>query len=163
MTLLLPLLLTAITVRIGARGLVARGRRSFRPWDSWRAGAAAGMSAVYVCTGIAHFLEPQRSGLVAIVPEFIPQPGLMVTVSGLVEFALAAGLVIPRTRRIAGAASAVFLILVFPANMVAAAGVDHPAAPTSPLVPRALLQLVFLGFSAAPLLPARSLRNGPRA
>ncbi|MBO1900389.1 hypothetical protein J4H92_00305 [Leucobacter weissii] len=107
------------------------------------------MAAVYVCTGVTHFVEPQRSGFAAIVPPMIPEPGLVVAASGLAEFALAAGLTVPRTRRLAAVLSALFLIAVFPANVIAAGGVDHPAAPTTPLLPRALLQLVFLGVSIA--------------
>lgn len=152
MILLLPLIATTLAVRIGAGWLARRGVRASDAWASWGAAAAAGMAVVYVCTGITHFVGPQRSGLEAIVPAFVPQPALVVAVSGLVEFVLAAGLLIPRTRRWAALASVIFLIILFPANVVAAGGVDHPAAPTTPLVPRALLQLVFLGFSAAPLL-----------
>lgn len=151
MILLVPLLTTALCVRMGAGWLAGRGHRTVEAWASWRAAAAAGMAVVFVCTGITHFVEPQRSGLEAIVPT----PGLAVTFSGLIEFALAAGLIIPRTRRWAALTSMIFLIIVFPANVIAAEGVDHPAAPTTPLMPRTVLQLVFLGFSAAPLL-ARS-------
>lgn len=155
MQLLIPLLATTLIVRLGAAFLTRRGFGPARHWASWRAAAAAGMAAVYVSTGITRFLEPQRSGLVAIVPDFVPEPALVVTLSGLAEFVLAAGLLVPRTRRWAALASVVFLVAVFPANVVAAAGVDHPAAPTTPLVPRALLQVVFIGFSAAPLIRRR--------
>lgn len=152
MILLVPLIATALTVRVGAGWLAGRGIRTANQWASWRAAAASGMAAVYVCTGVTHFVEPQRSGLEATIPPVIPEPGVVVAISGVAEFALAAGLIIPRTRRWAALASAIFLILVFPANVIAAGGVDHPAAPTTPLLPRALLQLVFLGFSLTPLL-----------
>lgn len=155
MILLVPLLTTALCVRMGAGWLAGRGHRTVEAWASWRAAAAAGMAVVFVCTGITHFVEPQRSGLEAIVPTVVPTPGLAVTFSGLIEFALAAGLIIPRTRRWAALTSMIFLIIVFPANVIAVEGVDHPAAPATPLIPRTILQLVFLGFSAAPLL-ARS-------
>lgn len=155
MILLLPLIMTTLVVRAGAGWLARRGVRVAGLWASWRAAAAAGMAVVYVCTGITHFTEPQRSGFEAIVPPVIPEPGLAVTISGLAEFALAVGLVLPRTRRWAALASAIFLIIVFPANVIAASGVDHPAAPTTSLAPRTLLQLVFIGFSLAPLLRGR--------
>lgn len=151
MTLLIPLLTTIFVVRLGAAWLVSRGGPWAEPWASWSAAAAAGMAVVFICTGITHFVEPKRSGLEAIMPAFVPYPALMVTLSGLAEFVLAAGLLIPRTRRWAGLASAIFLIAVFPANIIAANEVNHPAAPTTPLLPRALLQLAFIGFSAAPL------------
>lgn len=151
MILLIPLLATTFVVRLGAAWLVSRGKTWGRPWASWSAAAAAGMAVVFICTGITHFVEPKRSGLEAIMPTFVPDPALMVALSGLVEFVLAAGLLVPRTRRWAGLASAIFLVAVFPANIIAANEVNHLAAPTTPLLPRALLQLAFIGFSAAPI------------
>lgn len=159
MFLLIPLLGVAVIVRVGACWLVARGRSRAAPWNSWSAAAAAGMAAVFVCTGVSHFVEPKRSGLEAIIPGFIPQPALMVSLSGLAEFVLAAGLAVPRTRRWAALASVVFLVAIFPANVVAASEVRHPAAPSTPLLPRTLLQIVFLVCSAAPWFAARSHRR----
>src|SRR5699024_3341005 len=150
-----------LVVRWGAASLVHRGRKWATPWASWNSAAAAGMATVFVCTGVTHFVEPQRSGLEAIIPDFVPQPALAVTLSGVAELVLAVALVVPRTRRVAALAAVLFLLAVFPANVIAAAGVSHPAAPTTPLVPRALLQLVFIGFAAAPLLrrPAAPQRD----
>ena len=51
-------------------------------------------------------------------------------------------------------ASIAMLIALFPANVVAAGGVDHPAAPSTPLLPRAALQVVLLLASAAALRPS---------
>lgn len=110
---------------------------------------------VYLNTAATHFIEPQRSGLIAIVPGFLPRPELLVTLTGIIELVLAVALLIPRTRRPAAWASVLLLLALFPANVVAAAGVDHPAAPSTPLLPRALLQLVLIGFSAAAALPRR--------
>lgn len=155
MILLLPLLLTTACVRLLARVLVPRGVDRAAHWDSWPAAAAAGMAMVYLNTAATHFIEPQRSGLIAIVPGFLPRPELLVTLTGIIELVLAVALLIPRTRRPAAWASVLLLLALFPANVVAAAGVDHPAAPSTPLLPRALLQLVLIGFSAAAALPRR--------
>lgn len=106
------------------------------------------MAAVYLSTSSAHFLEPQRSGLEAIVPAWSPvPPDLAVTLSGLIELLLGVGLLVPQLRLVSGYCSALFLILVLPANIVAASGVAHPAAPDTPLIPRLLLQIVFIGCS----------------
>src|SRR5690625_4850148 len=153
MILLLPLSLATALARLGAKLLVRRGVGAARPWDSWSAALAAGVATVYVATGVTHFVEPQRSGLEAIVPSAIPWPGAAVTASGIAEFAIAIGLVLPRTRRWAAIASIAMLIALFPANVVAASGVDHPAAPSTPLLPRAALQVVLLLASAAALRP----------
>lgn len=149
MFLLIPLILTTFLVRFGTAWLVSRGRLWANPWSSWPAAAAVGMAVVFIFTCTTHFVEPQRSGLEAIVPAFVPNPALMVTLSGVAEFVLAVGLVLPRTRRWAALAAVIFLIAVFPANVIAAGQVSHPAAPTTPLLPRTLLQLVFIGFSSA--------------
>jgi len=151
MILLLPLTLTSLGARAVTWWLNRTGITAAQSWDSWPAAAAAGMAVVYVSTGITHFIEPQRSGLIAIVPNVIPQPELAVTLTGAAEFAIAAGLVIPRTRRWAALASIALLLALFPANVVAASGVDHPAAPTTALAPRATLQLIFVAASALAL------------
>ncbi|MDG4830452.1 hypothetical protein O7627_14210 [Solwaraspora sp. WMMD1047] len=155
MILLLPLILVTGSVRVGAGWLARLGVRAAGAWASWRAAAASGMAVVFVCTAATHFLEPQRSGLVAIVPSLLPAPDLLVTLTGLAELGLAAGLIVPRLRSRAALASVIFLIVIFPANVVAAAGVDHPDAPDTPLLPRTVLQLIFIAFAAAPLLPTR--------
>lgn len=162
MSLLIPLLIATITVRLGAPWLVQRGMLAAQRWASWSAAAGAGMAVVYVCTAITHFVEPQRSGLIAIVPSLVPAPALVVTLSGIAEIALAIALVTPRVRRWAALASMVFLILVFPANVVAAGGVDHAAAPTTPLILRAALQLAFIVFSLAAFLQERKRIRPPR-
>ena len=153
MILLLPLFISSVATRYGAALLARRGVRRASSWASWPEAAAAGMAVVFLLTGITHFTEPQRSGLEAIVPAVIPRPGIAITVSGLAEFALAAGLVNPRLRRWAAIAAVLMLLVLLPANVVAAGGVDHPAAPATPLIPRILLQVVFMAFAAAPLLP----------
>lgn len=152
MFLLVPLIATTLAVRMLAGLLVRRGVRRAQPWASWPAAAAAGMGVVFVLTGVTHFIEPQRSGLVAIVPGVIPAPELVITLTGIAELVLAVGLIVPRTREWAGAAAVVLLLALLPANVIAAAGVDNPAAPNTPLVPRLLLQAAFIGFAAAPLL-----------
>ncbi len=162
MSLLIPLLLATAAVRGGASLLVRRGHRSARAWDSWSAAAAAGMAAVFLSTGVTHFIEPQRSGLEAIVPAAIPAPGLVITATGLLEFVLAAALLMPRTRRWAGLVSALLLVALFPANVIAAGGVDHPDAPTTPLAARALLQIVFIAFALAPTVAGRGVSRRRR-
>lgn len=158
MFLLIPLIATTLSVRLLAGLLLRRGVRRAQYWASWPAAAAAGMGAVFVMTGLTHFVEPQRSGLVAIVPGFIPLPELVITLTGIAELVLAVGLIVPRTREWAGVAAVIFLLALLPANVIAAGGVDNPAAPSTPLVPRLLLQAVFIGFAAAPVLDR--LRRG---
>lgn len=55
--------------------------------------------------------------LVAIVPPAFPAPAFWVGLSGAAEAAAAVGLLVPRTRRAAATALALFLVAVFPANV----------------------------------------------
>lgn len=158
MVLLTPLIFTAIIVRAVAALLILRGYSSAAAWNSWPAAAASGMGVVFISTAVTHFIQPQRSGLIAIVPDVVPFPELAVTFTGILEIALAIGLLTPRTRKFAAVASVLLLIALFPANIVAAAGVDHVAAPSTALMPRLILQLVFIAFAAAPLLGRKRRR-----
>src|SRR5690625_8007049 len=99
MILLLPLFLTTALVRFGANRLVRRGVGGARAWDSWAAAFAAGMAAVYLSTGLTHFVEPQRAGLEAIAPSAIPWPGAAGTASGIAACATRVGQELPRSRR----------------------------------------------------------------
>lgn len=152
MTLLIPLLSASVAVRVIAWLLARRGGRFAYPWNSWPAALAAGMAMVFVCAAVTHFAEPQRSGYAAIVPPLGVDPYLVISLSGLAEFTLAIGLVVPHVRVWASAASVLFLVVVFPANAIAAAGVDNPAAPSTPLLPRLALQLAFIAAAASPLV-----------
>lgn len=157
MALLIPLVLVTGLVRLTTWGLLSRGVTRARPWASWPGAAGAGLAAVLLFASVTHFVEPQRSGLVAIVPEFVPFPDLVVTATGIAEVTLAAGLVVPRTRRWAAWGAVLLLVAMFPANIVAAAGVDNPAAPSTPLLPRAMLQVVFIASGIVAALPAHRL------
>ena len=155
MILLLPLIVTIVAVRTIAGVFARRGSLFMQEWASWEAAAAAGLSVVYLSTSVTHFVEPQRSGLVAIVPSFIPLPALMVTLTGVIELLLVAGLIVAKTRVWAALASIGLLVAMFPANIVAAAGVNDPAAPSTPLGPRLALQIVLIGCSALILVARR--------
>lgn len=156
MALLIPLVLVTLLVRVGAWFLTTRGVARARPWSSWPAAAGAGVAAVLLFASVTHFVEPQRSGLIAIVPDFVPAPDLVVTATGVIEIVIAGGLLVPRTRRWAALAAIVLLIAMSPANIVAAAGVDNPAAPSTPLVPRTIAQLVFVAGAVVAAVPVRS-------
>ncbi len=112
--------------------------------DAWPAAVAIGLAAMFVVTGIAHFAAPLRSGLIAIVPPKLPAPGLLVTITGVLELLGAIGLLIPQTRVAAAVCLAVLMVAVFPANIYAAGGKRSEHAPDTPLMPRTLMQVLFL-------------------
>jgi uncharacterized membrane protein len=143
MSLLFPLLIGLLGTRSATAIATRKGARWVRPWSSWPAAAGIAIAAVLLAASGRHFREPQRSGLVAIVPERLPA-GAVVTATGLLERALAASLVFPRSRRAGAAGAGLLLVAMFPANVVAARGVEEPSAPNTPLVRRTLLQLLLL-------------------
>lgn len=54
------------------------------------------MAAIYVIAGCLHFIKPKM--YLRIMPRYIPQPKLMVSLSGLAEIALGLGLCFPYTK-----------------------------------------------------------------
>ena len=64
--------------------------------NSWTAAIAVGLAAMFVLTGFAHFAPPLRGDLIAIVPPRLPAPGLLVTITGVLELLGAAGVVAAR-------------------------------------------------------------------
>lgn len=72
------------------------------------------LSALFLAAGITHFVAPKSYE--AIVPSAFPARET-VYASGVVELGLAAGLAIPRTRRLAAWTGALFLLAVWPANI----------------------------------------------
>ncbi len=75
---------------------------------------------MFTLTGMAHFVGGMRAELVDMVPPSLPNPGLLVTVTGLLELAGAAGLLIRRTAPWAAGCLTALLIVMFPANVYAA-------------------------------------------
>lgn len=113
---------------------------------SWAASARAGLAVMFCFTAIAHF-SSMRADLIRMVPPGVPNPALMVTVTGVCEFLGAIGLLVPRTRRAAGIALIVFLVAVLPANIYAAQrDLTLGGTAVTPLVPRVALQILFIAI-----------------
>jgi uncharacterized membrane protein len=69
----------------------------------------------FIGAGIMHFVVPRTYE--AIVPRSLPSPRAIVYASGVAEIAGGAGVMHPRTRRIASWWSVATLVAVFPANV----------------------------------------------
>lgn len=72
-------------------------------------------AAFFIGAGIMHFVRPEAYE--GIVPAQLPAPGVLVAVSGAAEILGGAGLLIPRTRRLAGWGLVALLVAVLPANV----------------------------------------------
>jgi uncharacterized membrane protein len=73
------------------------------------------LAVSFMVAGVLHFVVPGY--FIAIVPPWLPHPDLLVTASGVFEIAGGAGLLIHRSRRLAGAGLIILLVAVFPANI----------------------------------------------
>src|SRR5215207_7686695 len=115
--------------------------------DSWPAAVRAGLAVMFTFTAMAHFTA-MRHDLAAMLPPWVPNPELVIAATGLCEIAGAIGLLIPKTRKAAAIALVIFLVAVFPANVHAAQeGVLLRGQPATPLVPRTLMQILFIGLT----------------
>ncbi|WP_417235968.1 MauE/DoxX family redox-associated membrane protein [Bizionia paragorgiae] len=56
------------------------------------------MAAVYIFAGIMHFIKPKA--YLRIMPRYIPQPKLMVSLSGIAEIFLGIGLCVPALKNL---------------------------------------------------------------
>jgi uncharacterized membrane protein len=77
--------------------------------------AQAITGAAFMTTGIGHFVIDKF--FIAIVPKSLPNPEALVAISGVAEFAGGVGVLIPKTRRLAGLGLIALLVAVFPANI----------------------------------------------
>ncbi|AHH17411.1 hypothetical protein NONO_c26190 [Nocardia nova SH22a] len=110
--------------------------------DSWPHALRIGLAAMFLLTASAHFLQPRRDGLIAMVPPRLPSAPALVTLTGILEVAGAVGLLIPAVAPIAASALVVLMVVMFPAN-VRAARADL-GIKTMPLPVRTVVQVVFI-------------------
>ncbi|RJL27200.1 DoxX family protein [Bailinhaonella thermotolerans] len=137
------------------------GAAGVRRFATLPAGAAHAMAVMLVITASAHFVPagvaamPNHGDVVAMMPPFIPFPGLVVYLTGVLELLGALGLVITRTRRPAGIALAIFFVLVLPANVHATlAGIPFAGQEPPPLWLRVPEQLVYIAVALWAARPA---------
>ncbi|WP_426593114.1 DoxX family protein [Cellulomonas sp. McL0617] len=83
-----------------------------------RHGPALALAALLGTSGTIHLRRP--GVFRPLIPRALGDPDPWVLGSGLAELACAAALVVPRTRRLGGAASAALLVGVFPGNVTMA-------------------------------------------
>jgi uncharacterized membrane protein len=111
---------------------------------SWPQAVAVGLAVMFVMTGVAHFVPAMRRDMIAIVPPRLPAPGLLVTITGVLELLGAAGLLYPPTRVAAALCLFMLMLVMFPANVYAARMPNPPKSMTSRLDVRTAEEIVFL-------------------
>ncbi|MFC0099403.1 DoxX family membrane protein [Micromonospora marina] len=117
--------------------------------DGWHPALRVGLALMFALTGVAHFAS-RRGDLIAMVPPSLPRPGLLVTVTGVLELAGALALLFPATARWAAAGLALLTLAMFPANVSAERRrLTLAGRPVTPLGARTVLQVVFVAAALA--------------
>lgn len=93
----------ALPPRLGGRQL----RRAMR----------LGIGAGFVAAGIGHLVFPEMFFI--YFPEWVPYQTALILLSGIAEIVVGLALISGRAQREVGLATALFLVLVFPANVFA--------------------------------------------
>ncbi|EHR50149.1 putative membrane protein [Saccharomonospora marina XMU15] len=137
--------------------LIVVGRRR------WHVALRGGLAVMFTMTATVHFVA-YRDDLIAMVPPALPSPSLLVTVTGILEFVGALGLLHRRTAGWAAAGLSLLLLAMLPANIYAALeGLTLGGDPVTPLLPRILQQCLYLAATLAVLHTYRPLRTRHRA
>ena len=133
-----------ITLVLGTLGARVVGWLGVDYVNSWPQAFAVGLAAMFVMTGAAHFVNPLRRDMIAIVPPRLPAAGMLVTITGVLELLGAAGLLYPPTRVAAAVCLFVLMLVMFPANIYAARMPNPPKSMTSRLDVRTVQEVVYL-------------------
>ena len=139
---LIALLLGTISARLA-------GFAGVEALDSWQMSVRAGLAGMLLLTGSAHWGR-RRADLIAMEPQRFPRPGLLVSLTGALELAGAAGLLISRTAPYAAGGLVLLFIAMFPANVSAARrGLTLDGQPITPLPQRTAMQALFVAAAVA--------------
>jgi uncharacterized membrane protein len=84
-------------------------------WGPVRSASPYLLAGLLTVTGTSHFVAPRVYA--RIIPPQLPSRYALVYSSGAAELACAAGLVVPRIRRVAGWTTALLFVAVFPGNV----------------------------------------------
>jgi uncharacterized membrane protein len=118
---------------------------------------------MFTLTGTSHFTA-MREDFVAMVPPPLPAPDLLVTTTGLLELAGAAGLLHRRTAPWAAGGLSALLVAMFPANVHAASkGLTLRGTPAMSVPRRGAIQAVFLAATIAAAVGAARQRGETHA
>jgi uncharacterized membrane protein len=139
MEVLLVLLISFILLR--GVGLLGVKRLS-----SWRDAGLGALVIMFLFTSTAHF-SSMKYDLAAMMPEPLPDGLWIIYLTGVFEIAGAVGLLIARTRRLAGVCLVLLLVAQFPANVNAALNdISLGGEVPTTLWLRTPMQLLFIGM-----------------
>lgn len=111
MTVFLIIIILAILLHLATKiGL--------NPQKNFKDNARIATGIAFIFTGVSHFLIPAT--FMEMMPSFLPSPLFLIYLSGVFEILGGIGLIISKTKRLAGIGLILLLISVFPANIYVA-------------------------------------------
>jgi uncharacterized membrane protein len=139
------LLLSFIIFRLAGLGVAC--------FADWQIALRAALGVMFLMTASAHWGK-RRADLMRMVPQAFGDAGRWVTLSGIAELLIAAGLQISPAAPVVAGSAAVMLICIFPANVKAARErMTIGGRPVPKVVPRLGIQLIFLTALVAAVWP----------
>jgi uncharacterized membrane protein len=133
--LVVSLLVLRLAGSLGVKGL-----------SSWWAAGLGALVVMFLFTGTSHFTA-MKHDFAAMIPEPLPDGLWVIYLTGAFEIAGAIGLLVPRTRRIAGVCLMLLLVAMFPANVNAALnGIELAGRPPAELWLRTPMQLLYMAL-----------------
>jgi uncharacterized membrane protein len=139
---MVPLIVLLVSLLV-VRGLGALGVNTL---SSWPAATRYGLAVMFLFTASAHFTR-MKEELIQMVPEPLPYPRQLVSLTGICEVLGAIGLLMPSVQRLAGMGLILLLIAMFPANVNAARKqLTLRGLLATPLWLRLPMQLLFIGL-----------------
>ena len=139
-------MISLIVLTVSILMLRGVGWLGVRRLSSWREAGLYALAVMFVFTGVSHFTG-MKHDFAAMIPSPLPNDLWVIYLAGVFEIAGAIGLLIPRTRRVAGICLVLLLIAMFPANVNAALN-DIPldGRPPISLWLRTPMQLLYIGM-----------------
>lgn len=114
--------------------------------SSWREAGLIGVAVMFLFTGATHFTG-MKHDYAAMLPSPMSENLGIIYLTGALQIAGAVGLLIPRTRRLAGMGLALLLVAMFPGNVYAALNdIEFRGDAPTPLWLRTPIQLLFVGM-----------------
>ena len=114
--------------------------------SSWRVAGRGALVIMFLFTGTSHF-SSMKHEFAAMIPPPLPNDLWVIYLAGVFEIAGAVGLLIPRTRKLAGICSVLLLVVLFPANVYAALSeIPLRGEAATPLWIRTPMQLLYIGM-----------------
>jgi len=137
-----PLFVLVVSLLL-LRGL---GLLGIRRLSSWREAGLIAVAILFVFTGATHFTG-MKHDYAAMLPGPLSDNLGIIYLTGALQIAGAVGLLVSRTRRLAGICLVLLLLAMFPGNVYAAVNeVPFRGEPPTPLWLRTPIQLFFIGI-----------------